>query len=223
MHPPHWREIGAEIGAFLLAASCAGCDLPGVFLCEGCRGALTPAPRELRTPAGLRVRAALPFEGVAARCIRSLKGEGTTVLARPLGTALSGALLDELDEGIRASPIPTSRAAFRRRGYRVPDILLARAGVAPWCVLRHAGARADQRGLGRAERAQNVRGSMRARRRGEGARVVLVDDVVTTGATFDEAARVLGQAGFEVVAAVALAATAGHSGLRGDAPTTRSN
>jgi predicted amidophosphoribosyltransferase len=215
--------VSEEILSFALAATCAGCDEPGAVLCPPCRAALSPSPVQLRTPGGLRVRAALPFEGVAARCIRRLKGEGETLLVRPLGAVLAVTLHPEETGSGLIVPAPTSRAAFRRRGYRVPDILARSAGLRPVPLLRSIGPRADQRDLGAVERADNVRGSMRARRRGAGQRVVLVDDVVTSGATLDEAARALREAGFRVVSAVALAATPKYSELTAYSSTTRRN
>jgi predicted amidophosphoribosyltransferase len=159
------------------------------------------------------VHAALEFAGVAARCIRRLKGEGDTFLARPLGGALSTVLAPLVTSTTWVVPVPTGRAAFRRRGYRVPELLVRRAHADPQTVLSTVRTSVDQRGLGVRERAANVCGTMRARGRGRGAEVVIVDDVVTTGATFDEAARALSEGGFHVVAAVALAATPRRGGF----------
>ncbi|WP_301111487.1 ComF family protein [Microbacterium sp.] len=200
-------HIGAEVAAFLLAAGCAGCDEPGTLLCARCWSDLTPLPRSTVTPGGLPVYSALEFDGVAARCIRRLKGEGDTFLARPLAAALATVLSPRVTPTTWIVPVPTSPGAFRRRGYRVPELLIRRARAQPQPVLSIVAAAADQRGLRAREREENVRGTMRARRRGEGAEVVIVDDVVTTGATLDEAARALEAAGFRTMAAVALAAT----------------
>lgn len=210
---PTLREISSEIAAFLLAASCAGCDEPGSLLCAACRAALVPVPRDALTPGGLRVRAALGYEGVAARCIRRLKGHGETHLAHPLGAALAAVLGPLVSPATWIVPVPTSRSAFRRRGYRVPELLVRRAGEQPQRVLSARARPLDQRLLGARERMMNVQDSMRARRAGEGAEAVLVDDVVTTGATLDEAFRAATAAGFVVVSAVALAATPRRAGL----------
>ena len=204
-----WQELGREALALLLAAACPGCDRGGTLLCDGCRRLLRAEPHEVRTPQGLVVHAALRFDGVPARMIRRLKEDGATLLARPLGHALSGVLLPHAS-GALVVPVPTSLAAFRRRGYRVPELLVRRGGAAPQRLLAPARRTGDQRGLGRDARARNVAGSMRATAaasRAEQTAVVIVDDVVTTGATIDEAARALRAAGLAPVCAVALAAT----------------
>ncbi|MCI1017651.1 ComF family protein [Microbacterium sp. C5A9] len=208
------RALGSEILAFVLAAVCPGCGSPETTLCAACRQSLHATPVELTTPGGLVVHAALSFDSVAARCIRRLKDGGETMLARPLGIALAAAIDAALEPGggrpQTVVPVPTSRAAFRRRGYRVPELLIRHAGAVPRRVLLQR-ARGDQRGLAAAERVSNVRGTMRVRRPDEGRRVVLVDDVMTTGATLDEAAAVLRRAGYIVIAAAVLAATPRHS------------
>lgn len=209
-----------EILAFVLAAACAGCDRIGAALCPACRRALRPAPLTVRTPAGQTVRAALEFSGVTARCVRALKGSGQTRLAAPLGLALTAVVDVAGLDGI--VPIPTSRAAFRTRGYRVPELLLRAAGTSPLRMLRHVGRHRDQRGAGVEERARNVRGSMVARpaRAARAAKVLLMDDVVTSGATLDEGRRVLREAGVEVVGAIALAATPRRVRFPADSATT---
>ncbi|WP_259607763.1 MULTISPECIES: ComF family protein [Microbacterium] len=209
MRSEQWTALGREALAFLLAARCPGCDEPGTLLCEGCRSALQPCPVRTTTPAGLAVHAALRFEGVPARCIRHLKEDGDTLIAAALGGAMRP-LLQDARRGADAAllvPVPTGRASYRRRGYRVPELLIRRAGDTPRRLLRPTRAVGDQRGLGRTQRARNVHGSLRAAEPGRGREAVIVDDVVTTGATLDEAARALRTAGFLVRGAVVLAAT----------------
>lgn len=219
------RAIGADVLALVLAAACAGCDAPETLLCASCRRRIRAHPVMTSTTAGLAVRAAMPFESVPARCVRRLKDEGETRLAQPLGAALGEVLRSVLETSpvggpVAMVPVPTSRAAFRRRGYRVPELLIRRAGYEPRRLLSVRRPTADQRGLDVEGRTRNVHGSMRARAGGGGA-VVLVDDVMTTGATLDEAARELREAGADVLSAVVLAATPRHSERNAYASETR--
>lgn len=168
----------------------------------------------MRTPEGLPVVAALTYQGVAARCIRRVKEEGETSLARPLGAALAAVMPTAPADASTSLlvPVPTGRAAFRRRGYRVPELVMRRAGLQVSRILAQTRRTDDQRELDAAQRSRNVAWSMRARHaRGPGD-VLLFDDVVTTGATLDESARALTAAGFRVSGAVTLAATPRHRG-----------
>jgi len=204
-----WAPLADEIAAFVLSGSCAGCDASGTLLCGGCRGALSARPVRTTTPGGVPVVAALEFDGVPARVIRRLKEEGETLLARPLGAAVRQSAADVVAQHPRAMivPVPTGRASHRRRGFRVPDLLMRCAGLRPCRMLVPARRVEDQRGLDPQQRRRNVAGSMRARHARAAHEVLLFDDVVTTGATLDEGARALTAAGFRVRGAIALAAT----------------
>jgi predicted amidophosphoribosyltransferase len=197
--------------ALVLPVECAGCDEPDIGLCDECTAALLPLPRRQELVGtgpgeGLAVWSGLDFDGIPSRVIRALKEGGRTGLARALAPALASAFAASGDQGVVIVPIPTSRAAFRRRGYRVVELVAARAGLRVVRLLRHTRRTADQRGLDHTRRRDNVAGSLRARD-AAGLRVLVLDDVVTTGATLAEAARALRAAGAEVVGAVTIAAT----------------
>lgn len=159
------------------------------------------------------------------------KDRGRSDLDRPLGAAaarLASEVVDELLAGIGPRrpvllvPAPSTPAARRRRG-REPVVVLAQAvagvvvdrDVRVARVLEHrprlrAGGALDQVGLGSRARGRNLAGAVRVRRAAPplvGVACVLVDDVLTTGATLVECERALVAAGGRVVGALVLAAT----------------
>lgn len=100
------------------------------------------------------------------------------------------------------------------------EVLARRAGVRAVRALALASEpRSEQKALGRADRERNLRGAFRARWRMDGVAVILLDDVVTTGATLDEARRALEAAGARVVAAAVVATTP----MRADRHTAKSH
>lgn len=186
--------------AVLLPIDCAGCGAPDRSICEVCTVALYGPPIESLTPEGLVVRSALAYEGVARQLVLALKEHNRTDVATPLARHLTTLL----PSALTLVAVPSSPLALQRRGYD-PVRLLVRAPLLRALEVAHAGV--AQKSLGVDERAANRAGSLRARCSLAGLRVAIVDDVLTTGATLDEAARAIRAAGGEVDHAVTLAAT----------------
>jgi len=203
--------------AVLFPVECAGCGASDRALCPPCRAQLAPRHERRLLDDGTAVFAALRYGGVVRRVILSLKEQGRTdvagALARPLADTLAEALSAAARaggsrQGIELCTVPPSRAAFRRRGYDPVALLLRKAGLPVVrgvlvSVRRHA----QQKVLDRGARQRNLVGSLAARRPLAGRSFVLVDDVVTTGATLIEAARAIREGGGRVLFAVALANT----------------
>ena len=198
------------------------CFTPPV--CDRCGGPLpgpTEAPpaercRRCRRPHALisRRRAVGPYEGTLRQLVRALKYEQRHALAPRLATLMrtSGA---EILAGVDcAVAVPLHPRRQRARGFNQAAELAARLGLPVVDALRRIRATAPQTDLPAGRRRVNVRGAFApARRFGvrpggaavEGACVLLVDDVTTTGATLDTCARVLRRAGAREVRALTLA------------------
>ena len=188
--------------AVLLPIECAGCGAPDRSLCPACARALAVPPIESLTPAGLVVRSALPYAGVTRQLVLALKEHNRTDVAAPLAARLAPLL----PPALTLVAVPSSPLALQRRGYDPVRLLVPRR-AAYFRSLEVAQAGVAQKSLGVDERAANRAGALRARWSLAGLRVAIVDDVVTTGATLDEAARAIRAAGGEVDHAVTLAAT----------------
>lgn len=207
--------------SLLSPIACPGCGEPDVSLCEGCRELFTRAPAEVtlairRELFHVPVRACADYSGRARAVILGFKDHGHTRLAPVLAQALTLSLEPLMDQfpGATVVPVPSSWQGALRRGVE-PTHLLARAieKLRPsWRVerilRRPFSARAllspPSKGLTRRDRLARKVPVMLARAL-EGQRFVLLDDVITTGSTMESCARLVRQAGGEVVGAVALA------------------
>ncbi len=164
-------------------------------------------------PARAADAAAAFYEGPVREILLAHKERGRLGLARPLGTALAAATRAAAGDlrGVLLVPVPSSPAAVRARGHDHARRLAAAAAreldLPVAALLAVARRTRDQSGLTAAARAANLDGALRARRRLDGRPVVVLDDVVTTGATLAEAGRALRAAGADVRAAAVVAAT----------------
>lgn len=202
------RNLLLDAWALLMPVECAGCELAGRAVCPACTEQLVPAPVPRGTPGGLRIVTGLRYEGVVRRVVLAYKEQQRTDVAGQLSDALAVAVRSA-DPGATAelALVPTSRAAYRRRGYDPVAMLVRRAGLRAVPVLRQARSTSRQKTLGIDERAANLRGALVAKRALDGRRFLLIDDVMTTGATIDEASRAVIAAGGEVIGGATLAFT----------------
>jgi predicted amidophosphoribosyltransferase len=187
---------------------CAGCDTAGSVLCTTCRFALLgPPPRH----ADHGVRAALPFTGRARDVVLGLKYRNRRPVARHLAGLVVNALVANGDHE-RVDVVtwaPTSAARRRSRGFDQGELVarfvarqLGRPSVR---VLERAGDGGPQTGRSRLERLRGP--GFRVRPGLAGRRVLVVDDVVTTGATLRSARAALLRAGAADVLLYAVAST----------------
>jgi len=139
------------------------------------------------------------------------KERGRHDLADPLAALLAGAAAGLVAPGTVFVPVPSSRAAARRRGgdhvHRLARRAGRRLGVPIVPALRLVRAVRDSAGLGAGERHANLSGAMAARPAMPGAAAVIVDDIVTSGATLAESIRALRSAGWLVAGAATVAVT----------------
>jgi predicted amidophosphoribosyltransferase len=220
-----------EVHDLVWGTQCAGCARPGRQLCCRCGHLLATSSPVSRivdgTDGALGCIAGATYDGLVARLVPAWKNDGRTGLTDPLTGRLSAALAQTSTEGeeVFLVPVPSRPDSLVRRGFS-PPLLLARTLrrrhrrrrtlLAVGALVAPAGP-ADQIGLGRLERRRNLAGTLQsgdalllaelraaARRR---ASILLVDDVVTTGATLTEAARALATAGVTVSGAVVVADT----------------
>lgn len=148
------------------------------------------------------------YEGTLRKLIHLFKYSGMRRLAKPLAAFLADALPRDRQFDL-VTPVPLHWLRRWHRGYNQAELLgkaIARArGIPIANILRRRESTRAQAGLSNAQRRENVAGVFRARRKVPGLRILLVDDVMTTGATLGACARALKKAGAKSVSVLALA------------------
>jgi ComF family protein len=184
---PSWRVLAA--------------DANGGEVCGRCTGRPSPLTRS---------RAIGAYDGTLRAILHAFKYDGCRSLSTGLGNCLRGSAADVLADADLVVPVPLHRRRQRRRGFNQARELAARLGVPMVDALRRTRATPSQTDLPADERHENMRDAFALRRwytgpRLAGLRIVLVDDVSTTGATLEACAEVVRAAGAADVSAVTAA------------------
>ncbi|MFT4298814.1 MAG: ComF family protein [Aeromicrobium sp.] len=226
-----WRDAAADL---VVGAACAGCSAPGPLWCAACAEACRPRPHlveVIRSSAAVPVVAAVANTGPMARAIVAWKDRGRHRLTGPLAHLLACSCVPFCDGPgpVGLVPMPADRRQVRRRGADVAADLAVHAArrlmavgveAEALAVLRRTRATRDQAGLSARQRRANVDGAFAAdsralqrwRARGEST-LLVVDDIVTTGASAAEAARALAAAHGHVAGIAVVASTPRASGF----------
>jgi predicted amidophosphoribosyltransferase len=217
----------AAAGDLLLGASCHGCGVPGWGVCPDCRRLLsTRRPGWTRPdpcPAGFPPTVtSSPYDVVLRGLINAHKERQALGLTGVLADRLTASICLVLAETghqtgkpVVLVPVPSAASVVRRRGFDA-TLAIARSAARrlgrryPTAVaasLTQVRGVRDQAGLNAQARQANLAGGFRLRAPVPTRPTVLVDDLVTTGSSLSEAARLLGRAGVPVLGAATVAAT----------------
>jgi predicted amidophosphoribosyltransferase len=212
----------ADLVDMVLPRRCVGCGAAAAGLCGRCVGRAVRIEPLAVTCAPVLVCAGASYGGPVRAAILRYKERGRRDLAAPLSVLLARAIAGVLsgqtpqptDRALRVVlvGVPSGRSAVAARGgdhvARLARLAATRAGVpvAPG-VLRLVRRKQDSAGLDVRARAANLAGVFAAAPAPAGLAALLVDDIVTTGATVREAVRTLATAGWPVLGAAVVAAT----------------
>ena len=201
---------------WVLPTPCVVCLKLGSPLCAGCQKSFVTSSLRFEIT-GVTGFAISSYSTEAAVIVNSVKEKGVTSLIPYLADLIVPHWPQELHKPVLV-PIPSSPANTKKRGFSHTSIMaraLARrvAGASSRELLKSARVRLDQVGLSPSDRVKNLEGAFRADLRGFHDRVrpvVLVDDVLTSGASVAEAIACLRASGVEVAGFCVFARAGGH-------------
>jgi ComF family protein len=199
----------------IFPSRCAICDSSGKNLCDPCRELIWIEPKEFNL-SGLAVFTVTNYKEETSKLLVALKEKGQSALVSELAIMLEPILkkIPSSESTVFLVPAPSRPANFANRGF-TPTLLLAQAisnrnpSLKVLNALNFSRDVKDQVGLTANERLANLAESMRLNQQVAGKICYLLDDVVTTGATALEAARVLRIGGATVPGVLALSYSKG--------------
>ena len=219
--------LGKVLREIFYPTRCLSCHTtvaPGTLLCLPCRESLLA---QLFLNAGSReclhldgIYILFRYEDGVKKALHGLKYHHRRSYLEQIAGEIQGQgivaqLRDtwELCQAIFVVPIPTAPQRYKQRGYDIPSEIFCKWTSQEELIWYPALARnrdsLPQYGLNKLARRHNVQHSLHVKRNVRGKVILLVDDIFTTGATMDEAGRVLKQAGAAAVYALAFAGNAG--------------
>jgi len=210
---------------------CIGCGKEGDFICSSCRRLLPrimpplcprcgkPQPSGILCPGCVSwqaeidgIRSPFRFDGIIRQAIHQLKYKNLRALAVPLAKFLQDYLATNPVPGEVLVPVPLHQKRLRERGYNQSSLLAQELGklsnlpVADNCLIRQKHAPPQARSSSVDDRRSNVADAFACRdQRPKDKRVLLIDDVSTSGATLDACAGALKAAGATSVWGLVLA------------------
>jgi ComF family protein len=206
-----WTSFFDRALSWVYPVKCPLCSmLSETCPCEACSTSMEPARPNLvaEVEGELGFRACVfAFEGRAAQAVRRLKYSRSTSLAGFMRDLVASRLSDLAVEGDLVVPVPMNLARQVWRGFNQAELIACGSHgfeISSSALKRIRNTR-PQVGLSLRERQENLRGAFRADISVQGRRVILVDDVVTSGQTARECAKVLAAAGAVSVGIVAFA------------------
>lgn len=204
-----------EVVELVLPRRCAGCGAPGYLLCPTCRTVLAAPPRRVFPPTSphVPVFALGAYDGAHRSVVLAMKERSNLAVRRHVGAVLEAALdfleaRGEIPYSCVLVPAPTRPSAARARGGDPVQAICDATSRTVWPLLLLDARAADQSKLDAAARRANLAGAVRLRTppplSGPSARCIVVDDVVTTGATLQASVEKLLAHGIDVAACVTL-------------------